>query len=65
MHSPVEGTTVGSNPSCPANYGPVAQSVERRSYKADVVRAIRTGTTNMRCYTAMQADPAVTRASRS
>ncbi len=26
--------------------GPVAQSVERRSYKADVVRAIRTGTTN-------------------
>ena len=26
--------------------GPVAQSAERRSYKADVVRAIRTGTTN-------------------
>ncbi len=25
--------------------GPVAQSAERRSYKADVVRAIRTGTT--------------------
>ena len=27
--------------------GPVAQSAERRSYKADVVRAIRTGTTNI------------------
>ena len=27
-------------------YGPVAQLGERRSYKADVVRAIRTGTTN-------------------
>ena len=26
--------------------GPVAQLAERRSYKADVVRAIRTGTTN-------------------
>ena len=29
--------------------GPVAQLAERRSYKADVVRAIRTGTTNMQC----------------
>ena len=27
-------------------YGPVAQSAERRSNTADVVRAIRTGTTN-------------------
>lgn len=46
MHSPVEGTTTSSNLVLPANYGPVAQLAERRFYTADVVRAIRTGTTN-------------------